>query len=248
MRKCDGGCGMNKNLIIKLWVLLSCLFFVDNSLAESEVVGGRRWTNIFSSGRGDINEIKNEVDKVKSFLKENVNRVQRTEKYALIKKYNCETGYFDTYVVNMKSSFGGPAIMDKFSTAVGSNGVGCGTGQTRPGIFKLRAWKDKPDVGASKKSGWGNKWKMFYQDRVDGMRGCSCPDCVFHSRTSMKEPPPKKTIKVTKSAGCTTVAESIFDKFDENGEYHDLPGNTLVLNPTAEEYRKAVSSCGRHRK
>lgn len=232
-------------------IAMICLVGGVNVWAQSDATGildalsraaGRRSGQTNSWHPDEINKIKKQIQKVHDYKSNNPFRRPQNYRYAMVKNYNCETDYFDTYLINLQASTGRPEIVEKFSTGVGYAGVGCGKGQTRPGIFKMRAWQGKPDKGKSLKESWGNDWKMWFLDKVDGTRGCACPDCVFHSQKNLEDPP-KKQAKALKSAGCTTVSEDVFKKFEPNGAFNDVPGNTLVVNPTEEEFNQMKASC-----
>lgn len=136
--------------------------------------------------------------------------------YAYINK-RTPNGAFATYLVELKSG----RILDTFPSLIGYRGMGCGKGQTPPGVIKLT---DTVGQGASRKPHWGNNWKLYVMKNIQGVSRCP-PDgqIVAHSNVNLSGKDTDDKIK-SKSAGCFTVPP------DRLAQMHKYAGNAYIYN------------------
>ncbi len=136
--------------------------------------------------------------------------------FAYINKKNGRGG-FATYLVDLNKG----RIIDTFPSLIGYNGLGCGKGQTPPGVQKLTA---KTGKGASRKAHWGNDWLYYDMDPVASATPCSDdPQVVVHSNKRLTDKSPGDYIS-SRSAGCFTVPP---DRLDQMKHY---AGNAYIFN------------------
>ena len=148
---------------------------------------------------------------------------KRSERYVFVNKRKPENKMmYDTYVVDMATG----EIKDKFDSLIGYKGYGCGDGQTRPGIFRLH---HSVGEGASKYSHWGNNWKYYVMQNINGHShqwgglGCGLDNqMVAHSNRYMKGADSRGQ---RNSAGCFVTSPEKFTQWTEK-----LAGNALIYN------------------
>lgn len=157
-----------------------------------------------------INEqIKKELSCLRSLPK-------KEHEYAYINKVNGH-GTFTTYLVQISTG----KIIDMFPSLIGYNGIGCGKGQTRPGLTTLTA---NVGQGASRKKWWGNNWKYFDIEPVKGVTRCHIDsELVVHSNMNLKGKDVDDKVK-SKSAGCFVVPP---DRLTQMNQY---AGNAYIYN------------------
>lgn len=172
---------------------------------------------------GDITKEYNEL------LRFYKNR-NRTERYAFINKPILHNGrMFQTYVVDMTTG----EVKKTFASLMGYNGIGCGKGQTRPGIFEMHS---ASGTGASKKDHWGNNWQYQVIQNIGGhgqaYGGKNCGvdmQIVAHSNINMTG---VRSNGLRYSAGCFVTSPDIFDSYTSK-----LAGNALIYNVSEEQMK-----------
>ena len=162
------------------------------------------------------NNLRNHYAKLKEFYENN----NRHERYAFV---NIPNGYKNrTHIIDMQE---GKVVAD-FDSLRGYAGYGCGTGQTRPGIYRLHSARG---TGASRKSHWGNNYAYHVVQNVGGHTrqwggmGCGVdPQRVAHSNNNMSGP---NSNGERYSAGCFVTSPEVFDQWVTR-----LAGDALIYN------------------
>ncbi|MEM7645815.1 MAG: hypothetical protein AAF203_02795, partial [Pseudomonadota bacterium] len=164
-------------------------------------------------------KLKRAYQKIRQFMGER----SRNEKYAFINIKNGKK--FKTYVVNMHEG----TVADVFDSLIGYRGIGCGKGQTRPGIFRLH---NRRGIGASRKPHWGNNWKYYVMQNIGGHsrrwggRGCGIYyQHVAHSNRHMKGASAQEPARGRYSAGCFVTSPEKFNQWTSR-----VAGNALIYN------------------
>jgi hypothetical protein len=137
-------------------------------------------------------------------------------KYAYINKKTGKGG-FATYLVELSSG----KIIDTFPSLIGYNGMGCGKGQTRPGVTKLTRYMG---TGASRKKWWGNNWRYYDIEPISGVTKCKInTQIVTHSNKNLSGKSINDRIS-SHSSGCFTVPP---DRLDQMRKY---AGDAYIYN------------------
>lgn len=143
-------------------------------------------------------------------------RLNKGLEYAYINK-KTGNGGFATYLVQLESG----RIIDTFPSLMGYNGMGCGKGQTRPGVTKLTRYMG---TGGSRKRWWGNHWMYYDIEPISGVTKCRInTQIVTHSNVNLRGKGPFDRI-TSHSAGCFTVPP---DRLDQMRKY---AGNAYIYN------------------
>jgi hypothetical protein len=178
---------------------LSLGTFLSVAEANSETVSGGSLLDQLNTYTSDYapQAIAKELKDIRKYSARHPNSALQ---YAFINKRS-KNGAFITYQVDLKTG----KIEDTFPSLIGYNGIGCGKGQSRPGIFKLTAQKG---VGASRKPWWGNNKQYFDIANVPGGSRCGehlDSQVVAHSNVNVPNVCTAKVIR-SRSAGCFTTS------------------------------------------
>lgn len=212
----------NGVIMLKLFVILSLSF---QFLFADEVVepdyGAENYTHEWymrMSSRPDPmtartdDRINDEINKMSEFADKHGKK-----QYAYININDSATGGMVTYLVDLKNK----KIKDKFPSLIGYRGMGCGHGQTPPGVLLL---SDIKETGKSRKKHWGNDWAMYAMTPVEPVsrRGSgpgltTCPhdtQVVAHSNKNIEGKKAGQRV-MSKSAGCFTVPPTKLTELDD---------------------------------
>ncbi len=147
---------------------------------------------------------------------------KRTERYAFVNRPVRGGRMFMTYVVDMKTG----RVEDTFQSLMGYNGMGCGTGQTRPGIFRLSG---ASGIGASRKEHWGNGFRYQVIQNIGGHTkewgGRGCGQTVQHVAHSNKRMSGRSSNGQRYSAGCFVTSPEKFTQWTQG-----VAGDALIYN------------------
>ena len=117
-------------------------------------------------------------------------------------------------------------VADKFVSLVGYGGIGCGRGQTRPGIFRLSSARG---TGASRKPWWGNNHAYQVMTNIGGHSsrwgGNNCGLNSQHVAHSNKNMTKMSSNGRRRSAGCFVTSPDIFNKWTKR-----MAGDALIYN------------------
>jgi hypothetical protein len=144
-----------------------------------------------------------------------------TAKFAYINKPaqhpNGGKKHFITYLVNLTTG----KVLDHFPSLMGYAGMGCGKGQTPPGVSVLT---NEVARGKSRKKHWGNNHRYYDIDTIPGVSRCKeDTEIVAHSNVNMANKDVGDPIK-SASAGCFVVDPK---KLTEMSKY---AGKAVIYN------------------
>jgi hypothetical protein len=196
---------LNQLLIIGL--SMGTILSLSQANAET-VSGGRGILDQLNNYTSDYSPqaIAKEVKDIRNYM---ARHPKSALPYAYINK-RAKNGAFTTYLVDVKTG----KVKDTFPSLIGYNGIGCGTGQSRPGIFKLTTQKG---VGLHRKAWWGNNKQYYDIANVPG--GSRCGEhldvqVIAHSNVNVPNVCTAKVIR-SRSAGCFTTSPDKWDKMKE---------------------------------
>jgi hypothetical protein len=206
-----------------------CIFFIFASLflssADAETVGAGSTRTIYRAPAvlpQDNSVIAPDLAQIKRSLANSSSpNHNKDNNFAYINKC-VPNASCTTYLVNIKTG----EILDKFTTLNGIGSMGCGAGQTEPGLFQM---DDKAQPPGKHHDNWGNQ--SLYLMRPLDPTITKCPhdkEKVVHGRKDVRPDDPETIAKNTR--GCMGMPPEKFEEIKKYAEQGIVIYNTESKN------------------
>lgn len=199
--------------MVLLWILTS-LF---SSLSSAELVGGD--SEISNPTKQAMNNsfLSADISKELTQIRSSLAKAGKSNKYAYINKC-IPNASCTTYLVDIQNG----SVLDKFATINGIGRMGCGSGQTEPGLFQMAKQSQAP---GSHHPHWGAQ-QLYLMNPIDSTI-TRCPhdtQKVVHGRNDVKSDDPPTISQNTR--GCMGMPPEKFAQVKQYAEQGAVIFNT----------------------